>query len=94
MHSVLQTDNMLMRPYDPMGAYLLAAGDARQIIRPLLLREQKRAATIVAPNLTLCLLAYNLIANAALYLFYELTPYSATLRAFNRDVLWRLAWWF
>ncbi len=88
MHCVPQPDNMLMRPYDPMGTCLLAAGDAKQIIRSLLLRAGRRAATTLAPNLTLCALAYNLIANAALYLFYQLTPYSVTLQAFNRDVLW------
>ena len=89
MHSVPQPDNMLMRPYDPMGTCLLAAGDAKQIIRSLLLREGRRAATTLAPNLTLRMLVYNLITNAALYLFYQLTPYSVTLQAFNRDVLWR-----
>ena len=88
MHCAPQPDNMLTCPYDPMGTCLLAAGDARQIIRSLLLREGRRAATILAPNLTLCVLAYNLIANAALYLFYQLTPYSVTLQAFNRDVFW------
>lgn len=55
----------------------------------LLLRKGRRAATTLAPNLTLRMLVFNLIANAALYLFYQLTPYSITLQAFNRDVLWR-----
>ncbi len=88
MDRVPQLDNMLMRQDDPMGTYLLPAGDARQTMRSLLLRAGRQAATAFAHNSTWCFLVYNIVVNAALYLFYELTPYSATLQAFNRDVLW------
>jgi len=47
---------------------------------------------VLAANFTLRLLVYNLVANAALYLFYQLTPFSPALQAVNRAVLWRILW--
>jgi hypothetical protein len=40
------------------------------------------------------ILVYNLLANSALYLFYQLTPFSESLQVFNSKVLWRIAYYF
>ncbi len=62
---------------------------------------QELAETLRHPICTLCslaanlaprVLAYNLLANAILYLVYNLTPFSEPLQAFNREILSRLFW--
>lgn len=40
------------------------------------------------------ILVYNFLANSALHLFYQLTPFSESLQAFNSTVLWRIACYF
>lgn len=94
MRGVLQPNNMLMRPYDPMGSYLLVAGGAMQIIGSLLPRGRRHAATILTANLTPALLIHNLLANSVLFLLYfliyRLTPFYEDFQVFNRIVHWRL----
>lgn len=55
-------------------------------------RERICRACVLVANFSLRLLVYNLVANAALYLFYQLTPFSPTLQAVNRGLLWRIFW--
>lgn len=92
MGNVLQPDNMLMSPYDPMGTYLMGASDALQMVGPLLLREKKCAAILLAANLSTRVLVYNLLANSALYSFYKLRPLYDVLQVVNRFAFWRLLW--
>lgn len=47
----------------------------------------------VLTNLSWRNLVYNSVANAALYLFYTLVPYSEFLQRANRQILWRLFWY-
>jgi hypothetical protein len=62
----------------------------RSVCRPAITKLEIRAAAVLAANLNLRILTYNLVANAALYLFYQLTPFSEGLQTFNRAVLWKL----
>lgn len=55
-------------------------------------RERICTTCVLVANFTFRLLVYNLVANAALYLFYQLTPFSPLLQAVNRGLLWRILW--
>jgi hypothetical protein len=55
-------------------------------------RSRICTACVLVANFTLRLLIYNLVANAALYLFYGLTPFFPALQTLNRAVLWRIFW--
>lgn len=92
MGSSLQPDNMVMSPYDPMGAYLIGAGDALRVIGPAALRERRRAKALLVANLSRRVLVYNLLANSALYLFYQLTVLYDAFQVVSRSAFWRLPW--
>lgn len=46
----------------------------------------------VLRNFSWRILVYNSVANAALYLFFCLVPYSEWLQRANRQIFWRLFW--
>jgi hypothetical protein len=73
-----------------LGAGVQAMGSMQQLSRSLLDVDTLR---LLSGNITLRLLAYNLFANAGLYLFYQMTPFSSTLQKINRMVLWNLFWY-
>lgn len=56
------------------------------------LTESLPPAATLGVNLSLRVLAYNLVANAALYLSCQLTPFPQQLQTLNHSVLWRLFW--